>query len=422
MAQSYTPGYTGVGQSTTYGTAGGGVTSTNPNQQPNPAQPPVQPNQGPLSNAWLNSLGGSSLGDFFNSGGGGGGGWNWHGGGGGGPSNAPQAQISPDILNSMQQYSNAAYDQATSRLDPQWQQQQAQFQQQMVSQGLTPGSQAYDNALADFTRGRNDAYSQARDQSMQQGLQAQGQAFQEGLGNANLQNQLDIANVGARAQMNAAGTYANSSMYGADQNAMTQRLLGLGNLGIEYGNLQNNTNMTDYNMLSGLTGQMNMGDMYNNSLNGQQIGNFNSLYQDVPHGGPTPIDVTGPYQMGQNGQWNAYNANMQNNNSQNALYGELGSAAIMAMMMNCSRDFKDDDGVQDAQETLEAVKALPLRKWRYKGEGEKHIGTYAEEFHEALGLPKSQQISVVDMFGALLGSVQAISTRLEKLESRINAN
>lgn len=423
MAQSYQPGYTGVGGSTTYGTAGGGVTSINPNQPPNPAQPPAQqPNGGALGQAWMNQLGGAQLGDFF----GGnmpGGSWNGHGGGGYmGPSTAPQASISPDILNSMQQYSNAAYNQATSRLDPQWQQQQAQFQQQMVSQGLTPGSQAYDAALADFTRGRNDAYSQARDQSMQQGLQAQGQAFQEGLGNANLQNQLDIARVGAGAQMNAAGTYADASMYGADQNAMTQRLLGLGNLGIQYGNLQNNTNMTDYNMLSGLTGQMSGQDMYNNSLNGQQIGNFNAMYNDVPHGGPMPIDVTGPYQMNQNGQLAGYNANVQNQNSQDAMYGALGSAAIMAMMMMCSRVLKDDQGEQDAQETLDAVKTLPLRKWRYKDEQREHIGTYAEDFHAALKLPKSQQISVVDMFGALLGSVQAINTRLEKLESRIHAN
>lgn len=337
-------------------------------------------------------------------------------------SDPTKVSISPDILNSMQQYSDAAYNQATRTLDPQWQQQAAAFQQQMVGQGLTPGSQAYDAAYKNFMMGQNDAYSQARDQAMQQGLQAQGQSFQEGLANSTLANELAKAGIGADAQISSAGLGARASMHDADVNALTQRMLGLGNLGIQYGNLQNSTNATDFGILNGLTGSMNAQGMYNNSLPGQQIGNFNSLYQNVPRGGPAPIDVNGAYQMNQNGQLAGYNADVQNSNSQNQMYGALGSAAIMAMMMNCSRMLKDDQGEQDAQETLEAVSSLPLRKWKYKGEEQKHIGTYAEEFNAALGLPKSQQISVIDMFGALLGSVQAISSRLEKLERRINAN
>jgi hypothetical protein len=253
-------------------------------------------------------------------------------------------------------------------------------------------------------------------------LAAQGQSFQEGLANSTLANELAKAGIGANAQIRSAGLGASASMHDADVNALTQRMLGLGNLGIQYGNLQNSTNATDFGILNGLTGSMNAQGMYNNSLPGQQIGNFNSLYQNVPRGGPAPIDVNGAYQMNQNGQLAGYNADVQNSNSQNQMYGALGSAAIMAMMMNCSRVFKEDEGEIDPQETLEAVKALPLRKWRYKGEDQKHIGTYAEDFHDALGLPKSQQISVVDMFGALLGSIQAINTRLEKLERRINAN
>lgn len=64
---------------------------------------------------------------------------------------------------------NAVYNQETSRLDPQWQQQQAQFQSQMAAQGLAPGSEAYNNAYANFSRAKNDAYSTAQNQSITMG-------------------------------------------------------------------------------------------------------------------------------------------------------------------------------------------------------------------------------------------------------------
>jgi hypothetical protein len=297
---------------------------------PGPQGGPVpQGNGGVLGNTIMGMMNGGMGNDLFGNYGGAGGGFHM-------PSlnsDPTKVSISPDILNSMQQYSDAAYNQATRTLDPQWQQQAAAFQQQMIGQGLTPGSQAYDAAYKNFIMGQNDAYSQARDQAMQQGLQAQGQSFQEGLANSTLANELAKANIGANAQIRAAGIGANASMHDADVNALTQRMLGLGNLGIQYGNLQNSTNATDFGILNGLTGSMNAQGMYNNSLPGMQIGNFNSLYQNVPHGGPAPVDVTGAYQMNQNGQLAGYNADVQNSNAQNQMIGALGTAAIMAMMM-----------------------------------------------------------------------------------------
>lgn len=65
--------------------------------------------------------------------------------------------------------SNAVYGQETSRLDPQWQQQEQQFKTQMASQGLAPGTEAYNNAYANFTRAKNDAYSTAQNQSITMG-------------------------------------------------------------------------------------------------------------------------------------------------------------------------------------------------------------------------------------------------------------
>lgn len=71
---------------------------------------------------------------------------------------------------------NAAMGQATSRLDPQWQQREEGMRTQLLNQGLTPGSEAYDRAMANLGRERNDAYTSAMNAAIGQGTQA-GQAL-----------------------------------------------------------------------------------------------------------------------------------------------------------------------------------------------------------------------------------------------------
>lgn len=56
----------------------------------------------------------------------------------------------------------AIYDSLTSRLDPQWEQDANAMEVQLRSQGLQPGDQAYDDAMANFNRAKTDAYSQAQ--------------------------------------------------------------------------------------------------------------------------------------------------------------------------------------------------------------------------------------------------------------------
>ena len=56
---------------------------------------------------------------------------------------------------------NAAYTQATSRLDPQWQERMAAADTQAINRGLAPGSRAYDSQMGTLNNARNDAYAQA---------------------------------------------------------------------------------------------------------------------------------------------------------------------------------------------------------------------------------------------------------------------
>lgn len=76
-------------------------------------------------------------------------------------------------------FQTAAYDQAKSRLDPQFQQGQEQLDTQLANQGLAPGSAAYKTAEDQFSRNRNDAYSSAFNQSFNNGLAAQQSNFNQ---------------------------------------------------------------------------------------------------------------------------------------------------------------------------------------------------------------------------------------------------
>jgi len=81
-------------------------------------------------------------------------------------SKAPAMPGSPISVN--QDVTNALYGQATSRLDPQFQQQEQQMKDQLAEQGLAPGSAAYGQAIDNFNRAKNLALT-----GRQQGIQEQ---------------------------------------------------------------------------------------------------------------------------------------------------------------------------------------------------------------------------------------------------------
>ncbi len=73
-----------------------------------------------------------------------------------------QSLSQPFDYGSVKDVQDASYKAQTDRLDPQWDQRQESTETQLVNQGLRPGTEAYDNAMRDFSYGRNDAYGQAR--------------------------------------------------------------------------------------------------------------------------------------------------------------------------------------------------------------------------------------------------------------------
>ena len=74
---------------------------------------------------------------------------------------APDAQDYGNIDDFRQRQEDALYGRATSRLDPQWSQQEDALRTQLYNAGVREGDKAYDQQLENFRRARTDAYNQA---------------------------------------------------------------------------------------------------------------------------------------------------------------------------------------------------------------------------------------------------------------------
>lgn len=343
-----------------------------------------------------------------------------------------QGQISPEDIQvggpdfqSWQQFSDAAYDEATRRLDPQWQANQDRFAQDMVNKGLQPGTPAYDRAMRNFEQNKSDAYGSARNQALQQGLAAQQQAFGQGQAEAQLANALRTAQMGQDASIygsqagalasmfgsnrqydaSLAGTNANFQL-GAQRNALDQAL-GMGNLDLQ------NRNADFGNLMQAL--QFGQGIWSgNNAQSGADFNQRQTMLGMVPGTQQSNIDVQGAFNAQQQAQAN--NAAMRQ--QQQAQQQQAAASLAMMAVMLSDRDAKEGFEGVDTADLLKAANNLPVDRWRYKGDAMVHVGTYAQDFQRETGSGDGRTISPVDMFGVLLGSVQEISKRLEALERR----
>lgn len=136
--------------------------------------------------------------------------------------------------------------------------------------------------------------------------------------------------------------------------------------------------------------------------------------------GPTsPIDVTGPFNSQYQGQLNSVNSANAAGAARNAqtTSGAASLASMLAMVMMCSKDFKDNNEPIDHGQTLDGVNRLTVEAWTYKGDDQKHIGPYAEEFRKTFGLGSEFVIDPIDAVGVCLSAIKALTQRVENLEA-----
>jgi hypothetical protein len=309
-----------------------------------------------------------------------------------------------------QRFADNSYNESVRRLDPQFAEQQRGFEQDMVNRGIAPGTPAYDNARQNFEQSRSDAYAGARAQADQQGLAAQNQSFQQGATSSGLLNQLLQARMGADASRFGAQTSANASMHNANTAAGSAReRLGFD---MQQGDFSNLMQMMGFG--AGINNQNNAAIGQNNNSWNQTFNQNQGLYGgNQGYGAVGNIDAVSPYNNQYNGLLNTAQHNQQQNDSNNANYAQW------AQLILCDRNIKDEIATVDPMDALTAVESIPLACWSYKAGPDRvpHVGTYAQDFCKALGLPEDTKINTIDLFGALIGSVQALAARVKELEA-----
>ncbi|UJH75053.1 tail fiber domain-containing protein (plasmid) [Burkholderia cenocepacia] len=191
---------------------------------------------------------------------------------------------------------DAAYAAQTQYLDPRFSQGQTSLESQLANQGLTPGSQAYDNAMKNFNLSKNQAYSDASNQSILTGQQ---------IGTQMLQNQL--ATAGQKANL-------------------------LGQQGANYGQMANLAQLP-FSQLATLAGLV--------------PGNTGTAQAAT-----SPANIAQAMQNQYAGEMNQYNTGVASANStMGGLFG-LGGAGLMALALSDRRTKTDIEAIGPAGEGM----------------------------------------------------------------------
>lgn len=213
---------------------------------------------------------------------------------------------------------DAAYRSQTQYLDPQFSQSHEQLDNSLINQGITQGSEAYNNAQGNLGRTEQGAYQSARDAATTAGFGEQNTLYNQGLSSANLQN-----------------------------SAQAQGLSQLFAL--------RNQPLNEYNALA----------------TGAQV--TNPQFNSVPATNVATTDVAGIKNSAYQQQLAAYQQQMAGYNNLFGLAGSLGSAAILAPS---DRRLK-----LDIKQISETGSGIPVYEFRYTFDNTraKYIGVMADE-------------------------------------------
>jgi hypothetical protein len=132
----------------------------------------------------------------------------------------------PDPSVTNKQGTDAYYQQATSRLDPQWNQREEQKRSQLYNMGLKEGDQAFNQEMDRFGQQRNDAYAGANRESILTGSQMGNQLFQQGMAGRQ-QGASEIGQAGAFGNQAAGQKFGQQNQSANYANALRQAQFGM---------------------------------------------------------------------------------------------------------------------------------------------------------------------------------------------------
>jgi hypothetical protein len=237
--------------------------------------------------------------------------------------------LDPTLLN--QQATDALYKANTQYLDPQFAQSQAKMESQLANQGITRGSEAYNNAMFNFNNQKQQAYTDARNQAIGQGTAAAQGLFGMGLQGAQFGN----TSLGQQFGQNVtAQQLANASA--GQNNANAQTNMGLTNaaLGQQFGqnvtsaNFANAAQQQAYNQAQGNA-------QFQNAAQAQQYGqNLSDMQaQNTAVGQRFGMDTSNQASTN-NAQTQQYNAAMANANLNNQQLSQLYNQQLQSGQMS----------------------------------------------------------------------------------------
>lgn len=121
----------------------------------------------------------------------------------------------------------------------------------------------------------------------------------------------------------------------------------------------------------------------------------------------------------QSGIANAMNMGYQNELAASQAGGAamqgLGSLVGAGLSFMSSRDMKEDKKPVERGSALEAVREMPVEKWKYKGDDREHVGTYAEDFQRETGMGNGKAINVQDALGVTMAAIKDLDAKVEAL-------
>lgn len=244
--------------------------------------------------------------------------------------------INPQLLN--QQTQDALYQANTQYLDPQFNQQQAKLENQLANQGITRGSEAYNNAMLNFNNQKQQAYESARNQAIAGSTAAAQGMFGMGLqgaqfGNTALGQQFG-QNVTAQQLANSASGQNNANAQTNQQlyNAALAQQFGQGLQSAQFGNqaiAQNNANALANAEFANNAQQQayNQALGYGNFANQAQQQQYNQNLSDMQAQNQAVtqrfgMDLSNQQQLN-NAQQQSFNANLANANLNNQALTQL---------------------------------------------------------------------------------------------------
>lgn len=107
---------------------------------------------------------------------------------------------------------------------------------------------------------------------------------------------------------------------------------------------------------------------------------------------------------------------------QQGLAGLAGGLGSIAGAFLSSKDAKENK--TPVEGALGAVRKMPVEAWDYKqgmGDGGRHIGPYAEDFHAATGMGDGKTIDAMSLIGVTLGAVRELDRKVSAMTERAAA-